>query len=232
MQHWPRRTVFIGDIHGCFHELMELLSALKYRPGHDRLVSLGDLIHKGPHSAKVIEYFYEQKLEVLMGNHEWHLLEVLRGNCKTYPEGEKILSELTISKKKLKQWLASLPFYIRDKDFIAVHGALDPAKNKYKKTDPMDMISARYFNEKTQQMIGNIKKPPEHIKPWYEVYPADKIKDRYVLFGHWAKPQIRQYGKFYCLDSGCCYGGKLSAFTLPDGNIYQVNSQQKRQFNY
>ena len=230
--HYPERTLFIGDIHGCYSELMELLDKVKYSPSRDRLISLGDLIHKGPHSGKVLEYFYKNKLEVVMGNHEWHLLEALRGNDKLYPEGKKILNESSLSKTQLLNWLEALPFFIKDRSFLAVHASFDPSKKKYKNSAPMDMISSRYFNAETEKMISNIKKPPEHIKPWYEVYPMERFKERFVLFGHWAGKKVRSKGKVHCLDTGCCYGGKLTCFSLPDASFHQVSSHQERQFNY
>ena len=232
MTHLSKRTLIIGDIHGCYKELKHLLKIMNYSPKQDRLISLGDLIHKGPSPSKVIQFFYENDLEVVMGNHEWHLLEALRGNCKMYPEAEKIIKELPIKKKELRAWLESLPYYIEDKDFVAVHGALDPSKEHFHLTDAFDMVSARYYNTQTQEMIYNIKKPPPEVKPWYEVYPPEKVDKRYVISGHWAGKKVRQKGKFYCIDTGCCYGGKLSCFTLPEAKVYQVSSQQERLFNY
>ena len=96
----------------------------------------------------------------------------------------------------------------------------------------MDMLSSRYFDTESGRMVCNIKKPPEQVKPWYEVYPAEKVKDRFVLFGHWAAKKVRSKGKFHCLDTGCCYGGKLTCFSLPDAEFHHVLSHQKRQYNY
>ena len=232
MTHHDKRTLIIGDIHGCYKELKQLLKALNYSPAQDRLISLGDLIHKGPSSEKVIHFFYDNDLEVIMGNHEWHLLEALRGNCKMYPEAEKILKKLKIKKKDLRNWLEKLPYFIESEDFVAVHGSLDPSKKHFQKTDPMDMISGRYFDTRSQKILCNSKNPPKEVKPWYEVYPPEKVDQRYVISGHWAGKEIRQKGKFYCIDTGCCYGGKLSCFTLPEAKVYQVISHQERKFNY
>jgi hypothetical protein len=48
------RTIVVGDIHGCHDELMDLLSQLKFGAS-DRIVSVGDLITKGPKNREVLE---------------------------------------------------------------------------------------------------------------------------------------------------------------------------------
>src|SRR3989344_3910458 len=62
--------VVIGDIHGCFDELMELLE--KIGPGeNDEIIALGDIVDRGPASDKVVNFFMNAKnARTLMGNHE------------------------------------------------------------------------------------------------------------------------------------------------------------------
>lgn len=43
----------VGDIHGCYDTLLELLRKLEYRPRHDNLILVGDLVNKGPKSQQV-----------------------------------------------------------------------------------------------------------------------------------------------------------------------------------
>ena len=83
------RTLLIGDIHGCYRELKTLLDKVKFDPEADRLISLGDLVHKGPKSAKVLEFFYNNGHEVILGNHDEHFLRFLKGLRKPYSEGVK-----------------------------------------------------------------------------------------------------------------------------------------------
>src|SRR5271170_3681817 len=71
------RTIVIGDVHGCYDELQDLLHELKVRPD-DRLISVGDLICKGPDSARVVAWAMAQtNLDCVMGNHELRFL-----NCR------------------------------------------------------------------------------------------------------------------------------------------------------
>ena len=65
-----KRTIFIGDIHGCVEEFDEMLAKLSYNPQEDRVILLGDLVDRGPDSAGLVKKAREMKLECLMGNHE------------------------------------------------------------------------------------------------------------------------------------------------------------------
>ncbi|WP_448332383.1 metallophosphoesterase [Streptomyces sp. DSM 41534] len=65
-----RRTIIIGDIHGCFDELLELLDEVDIQPD-DLLVSVGDLVDRGPAPGAVVRLFRERPNSVVvMGNHE------------------------------------------------------------------------------------------------------------------------------------------------------------------
>lgn len=226
------RTLLIGDIHGCYKELKELLLKVNYNPVNDRLISLGDLVHKGPKSWKVLEFFYNNKAEVIMGNHDLYFLNSMKGIYKPYAEGEKIISKSVLTKKKLIKWMDTWPTYIEADEFIAVHASLNPAKKNYSATTKHDMTSARYFNIKTKKMIVNTSKRIPDIKPWYHVFDPQKVNNKKIVFGHWAQPLPRFYKNFRCLDTGCCYGGNLSCLILPDDKLVKVPSQQPKKFNY
>ena len=225
-----KRTVLIGDIHGCYDELMDLLGKIHYNPGQDRLISLGDLVHKGPKSHKVIDFFYESGHEVIMGNHDRHFLSAAKGEVRMYKEAEDILKKSKLSRNKMVKWMESFPYYIKDKGFIAVHGAFDPGKKRYSDTSSDDMISGRFY-ETRKKVLLSTKKQGTSVKPWYEVYP-EKNTPRIVVFGHWANPEVRSHKNFRCIDTGCCYGGRLSCLILPEDRVVSVYSRQKQQFNY
>lgn len=52
------RTIIIGDVHGCFDELQELLKKVNWEREKDRLVFVGDLVNKGPKSLEVISSIF------------------------------------------------------------------------------------------------------------------------------------------------------------------------------
>ena len=231
MQTSSKRTIFIGDIHGCYNELIDLLAKVHYCPTKDHLISMGDLVHKGPYSHKVLEFFYESHAEVIMGNHDWHFLRALKDGRRMYKEGHEILSKTNLSKEQLIKWIEKFPYYIKGNGFIAVHGAFDPSKKKYSETDPHDMISGRYYDPQTETVLSSRKKAHAGVKAWYKAFPA-KRTERTIIFGHWAQPEARFYKNFRCIDTGCCYGGNLSCLIWPDDKLVSVPSEQPKQFNY
>ncbi len=66
---------------------------------------------------------------------------------------------------------------------------------------------------------------PPGVRPWFE-YPAVTGSGLTFLFGHWASLGFHQGPAAWCLDSGCVYGGELTAVRLDDGRIFQERSRE------
>lgn len=64
------RIIVVGDVHGCYHELVELLDRCKYNPENTQVILVGDLVNKGPHSDEVIKFARKNKLLCIRGNHD------------------------------------------------------------------------------------------------------------------------------------------------------------------
>lgn len=65
------RVIVVGDIHGCLHELQDLLMLCRYDPLDHTLVMLGDYVNKGPYSAEVIKYVRSLSgAYCIRGNHD------------------------------------------------------------------------------------------------------------------------------------------------------------------
>jgi bis(5'-nucleosyl)-tetraphosphatase (symmetrical) len=67
--------------------------------------------------------------------------------------------------------------------------------------------------------------PPVGFMPWFDV-PGRLTADLPVLFGHWSTLGILQRENLFGLDSGCVWGGKLSALRLSDSYLLQVDCPQ------
>lgn len=67
---------------------------------------------------------------------------------------------------------------------------------------------------------GTLEKAPKRLKPWF----ALRNDPEQIYFGHWAALGLYTHGRYHCLDTGCAWGGKLSALRLEDGAIFQVNN--------
>ncbi|KAL8888765.1 MAG: hypothetical protein Q9215_003863 [Flavoplaca cf. flavocitrina] len=73
-----KRLVFIGDVHGCYDELVNLLAEAKYNNETDQLIFTGDLIAKGPASAAVVDFAIQQHASCVRGNHEDRIMLAYR----------------------------------------------------------------------------------------------------------------------------------------------------------
>ncbi|HEX6692619.1 MAG TPA: symmetrical bis(5'-nucleosyl)-tetraphosphatase [Burkholderiales bacterium] len=62
-------------------------------------------------------------------------------------------------------------------------------------------------------------KPPAGYRPWYQTRPAAETP---IVFGHWSQLGLRVDPRATCLDSGCVWGGSLSALRLEDRALYQI----------
>src|SRR5258708_21633410 len=82
------RTIVIGDIHGCFDELQDLLRVVELRTD-DRVIAVGDLIVKGPRNREVLDRFIEDdRFSSVIGNHDRALRQYWRGGPPGPPKEE------------------------------------------------------------------------------------------------------------------------------------------------
>ncbi|KAG8981104.1 hypothetical protein FRC05_004004 [Tulasnella sp. 425] len=70
-----RRLIIVGDVHGMDNELDNLLKKVRYSPGNDRLIHLGDIITKGSHSRRVLTRLAAQNVTGVRGNHDQKVIE-------------------------------------------------------------------------------------------------------------------------------------------------------------
>lgn len=75
--------------------------------------------------------------------------------------------------------------------------------------------------EPCREFTGAPEETPEGCRPWYDA-PERRSKDALILFGHWAAAGFRQGPGWVSLDSGCAWGGQLTAIRLEDGEVLQV----------
>lgn len=67
-----RKVYVVGDIHGCFSDLIDELDKLEFDYDHDHLLSVGDLVDRGPESDQVLDYLDYPWFHAIQGNHdEW-----------------------------------------------------------------------------------------------------------------------------------------------------------------
>lgn len=88
-----------------------------------------------------------------------------------------------------------------------------------------NILTRLRFCDSNGKIIPGASGPPgsqgEPYKPWFE-HPLRRTLDVTVAFGHWAALGLYVQDRLLCLDSGCVWGGRLSAIRLEDRQIFQV----------
>ena len=72
-----QRLFVVGDLHGCYHELMQKLNIIGFDFSNDLLVSVGDLVDRGKYSVKCLELIKKPWFIAIRGNHEQMCLEAV-----------------------------------------------------------------------------------------------------------------------------------------------------------
>ncbi len=224
---WNRVVWIIGDIHGCKSELDQLLTEV---PSRDSLIFLGDYIDRGPDSRGVIERVLSEasRSVFLMGNHERMMLDHFHNSHDRFadwwlsPEnggmetlhsyGLKTNARWRDLPRKHRDFLENLATYHEELNFVAVHAGVNPhGPIEISQQHPEDLLWIR----------GNWIL---HESDW-----AGKL----IYFGHTptryfenqdeASTPVRRK-RSIALDTGCVYGGALTAMEHPSGRVISIPS--------
>lgn len=195
-------TYVIGDVHGCFHTLQNLITHL---PEDAELIFVGDLCDKGNFSKDVIDFVIENGYACVKGNHE-HLMETYLEDAifhdkhspwssdKRYggmvtlqsygDDHDKMLSHL--------EWIKTLPVYLQVENYFITHGFALPFYEHRNNPD--------YYKE---YLLNRYEKGME--------ISNDEVIN---IFGHCVFEEVVTGENFYGIDTGCSYGKKLTAIQL------------------
>ena len=207
------RTIVVGDIHGCYDELMELMDEVNLEK-KDRVVSVGDLISKGPKSREVLELFMtDARFSTVIGNHDLTLRRRWSGeDVELKPAQKETHKELKSEKDKYATFLNTLPFVIDLDTHLVVHAGLRPNVELHSQTTG-DLTRIRTLGPDRESEEGT---------PWYHVYNGEKT----VLFGHWPSEEPRRGPRAIGLDTGCVYGHTLTAYIIETDEFVSVKAKR------
>ncbi len=226
-----RETVVIGDVHGCGEELRILLARVDRIAPRARIIFVGDLLTKGPRPDLVVSEILARRqagaaIELVCGNHEPRALEAL---MRAGPDAELAL---------LPPRLAEMVDILADEDMLddaiglmrealctnvlrgprrrwaVVHGGVDPRLG-LDRTPPRRRVT--------------IKGAPDEVDWWWSYDGRDGL----LIVGHkpLAAPLVlrRADGRAVVVnvDTGCVYGGALSAYRIERDAIVSVPSRQR-----
>jgi Calcineurin-like phosphoesterase len=207
------RTIVIGDIHGCYDELKELLKKVKLKKT-DRVVAVGDLVSKGPKTTQVLDLFMtDERFSTVIGNHDLILRRTWNGETIELKKSHKeINKKLKKKRDNYLQFLNGLPFMIDLDTHLVVHAGLRPNVELHSQTTG-DLTRIRVLGPDRESDDGT---------PWYHVYNGEKT----VLFGHWPAPEPRRGPKAIGLDTGCVYGYLLTAYIIETDEFVSVKAKK------
>ena len=207
------RTIVVGDIHGCYDELIETLETVGFGQD-DRVVCVGDLVTKGPKNREVLDLFMKDpRFRTVIGNHDLALRRKWNGEkVKLKPSQKATHKELKSDKESYLPFLNKLPFTIDLGTHLVVHAGLRPDIELYSQTSE-DMTLLRTLGKNRESHDGT---------PWYEVYHGEKI----VLFGHWPAPEPRRGPRAIGLDTGCVYGYNLTSYIIEEDRFITTPAHQ------
>ena len=222
------RRIFVGDVQGCRAELERLLEAVRFDPAQDQLQPVGDLVNRGPDSVGTLRLVRSVGGGGVLGNHDVHLLRVACGRRSLRPNdtfGDVLEAP---DRDVLLQWLAERPFF-RDLGGIwLVHAGLHPQWDEPRllRLGPAEQdyaVNVRYCDAAGNRPAADWPPPGPPFQPWDDFYAGSK----HVIFGHWARRGLVVRPQCVGLDTGCVYGGKLSAWIAEADCIVQVDGWKR-----
>jgi hypothetical protein len=205
-----RRSIVIGDVHGCSAELEELLDKVALA-SDDAVWFVGDLVAKGPDSRGVLALARRFGAGVALGNHEERMLEARaarregRALPRLDPTHAALLEELDDA-----EWaeLEAMPLKLElpEHGVRIVHAGVVPGI-PFEAQDPWLVTHIR--------SIGEDGKPSSK---WGPLWGARYEGPPHIVFGHNARKDPQLHRDATGLDTSCVYGGRLTALVLPEGS--------------
>jgi diadenosine tetraphosphatase ApaH/serine/threonine PP2A family protein phosphatase len=214
------RTIFIGDIHGCIDELRELYERVSPVAG-DQVISVGDIVAKGPASGECVDFLIASGCLAVIGNQDRKWLR-RRLRERWFGVRGRVTEE--------ERWLGSLPLWLalEDRGVLVVHGGLLPDREIDEQEDTLTRL--RYIRRGDSggwEAVPKGKERPGDVF-WADVWNGERA----VVYGHSPAPsgQPRVIGNTFGIDTGCVYGGALTAAILENGRWEFVSVRARRSY--
>ena len=156
------RTFVIGDVHGCLDDLLAILEEINFAVGVDKLISVGDIINRGPNSLETIRFFNQlgSSFDMVLGNHDLHFLALVHGAKN--PTYKDTLTQLLNAQDldDLVGWLQAKPLILQVNNYSVVHAGIAPQWDIIKALSLSKEVETTLNSENSghflNQMYGNI----------------------------------------------------------------------------
>lgn len=207
-----RNIWVVGDLHGCYTNLMGKLDELKFDPTHDLLISVGDLIDRGAENVECLELIDMPWFRAVRGNHEQMMIDALSPGGMPYHwvnNGGAWFFNLDYDKENLAKALVrkatDLPLVIElvtgDNKIVICHA--DYPSNEYAFGKPVDDQQVIWNRERVSDAQDGIA---------HEITGADLF-----IFGHTPARQPLKYANQMYIDTGAVFCGNLTLIQLQGG---------------
>ena len=235
----------IGDIHGCFDELEQLLTKMDYqitrtgKTGHDdqfevippdgrKAVFLGDLVDRGPGTPDVLKLVMSMVANgsalCVPGNHDIKLMRKLKGKDVKITHGlaeslEQLEKEPPQFKRELAEFLDGLVshYVLDDGNLVVSHAGM---KETYQGRGSGKIRDFALFGETTGET-------DEYGLPIRYNWASEYRGRAHVVYGHTPVPQPEWVNRTINIDTGCVFGGKLTALRYPEKEFVQVAANRE-----
>ncbi|MBD1371830.1 polynucleotide kinase-phosphatase [Hazenella sp. IB182357] len=237
---------FIGDIHGCYDELIQLLKQLGYRlndaglyihPTGRKFVSLGDIMSRGPKSLETISFIYQHVKAGLAymidSNHGWKIARWLNGNQVKLAHGDERVAEefnqfeQEYGPEKTERWKEEIKAFL-----IEAPAHLVFQQDGIKQVVAVHAgIRDRYIGKQSKRIAdfcryGDVSAVDEHGKPTRDDWFVQHQSAELIVWGHDPQPYPMMVNRTINIDQGVVFGGALTAFRFPEKNFVSVKSMQ------
>lgn len=250
----------IGDIQGCYDDLLRLLDSIQFDNRIDQLWFAGDLVNRGPKSLETLRFVKSlgSSAITVLGNHDLHLIATSLKQRKIHKKDS--LTPILEAKDhdELIFWLRHQPLFHHNKEFCLLHAGLPPqwdfeltkkmalkAEKAIQGDDYKTFFKNMYGNkpaiwsselsgmEKLRFIINCFTRmrycdaqgkmdftyscavglQPKKLMPWFKVSNRKSRKMK-IIFGHWSTLGYYQDDNVFAIDTGCLWGGQLTAIKL------------------
>ncbi|MDN4492918.1 polynucleotide kinase-phosphatase [Ureibacillus aquaedulcis] len=233
----------IGDIHGCYDEMIQLLEQLGYEKNAEELyvhpegrkfLSLGDIMSRGPESLKTMSFFLHHVNENLAymidSNHGWKIARWLDGKNVTLAHGDELVAEdfkqykdkekIEQLKHELKTFLLKAPsHYVLTKQgiptLVCTHAGIKDEFIGKQSDDISDFC--RYGDHEGVNETGRPIR-----KDWTIHHKTSTL----IVWGHDPKPKPLVINNTINIDQGVVFGGELTAFRYPEKEFVAVQAKK------
>ena len=226
----------IGDIHGCFDELQTLLTQLGYEitpafearhPEGRKAVFLGDLVDRGPKISEVLKLVMNMagsgNALAVPGNHDMKLMRKLRGRDVQITHGlaeslQQLDHEPPAFREQVGDFMDSLVshYVLADGGLVVAHAGL---KEELQGRGSGKVRDFALYGETTGE-TDEFGLPVRYN--WASEYRGRAT----VVYGHTPVPEPEWLNNTICIDTGCVFGGRLTALRYPEKELVSVPAQQ------